>query len=114
MHNGRDCARGRQVSKCDTCDLIDAEQRILELEDNVELLLQALLMQCKDVNPEIPMPDFMRIGECLAEIKAQAGRDGFIECYFALRRAEYGDVFDLVKSADDYANRLRQQAKVGE
>ena len=32
MHNGRDCAHGRQVGACDTCDLIDAEQRILELE----------------------------------------------------------------------------------
>jgi len=32
MNNGRDCVHGRQVGKCDTCDLIDAEQRILELE----------------------------------------------------------------------------------
>ena len=38
MNNGRDCAHGRQVGKCDTCDLIDAEQRILELESQVEQL----------------------------------------------------------------------------
>ena len=38
MNNGRDCAHGRQVGKCDTCDLIDAEQRILELEAQVEQL----------------------------------------------------------------------------
>lgn len=29
MNNGRDCPHGRQVGKCDTCDLIKAE---LELE----------------------------------------------------------------------------------
>lgn len=29
MNNGRDCPHGRQVGKCDTCDLITAE---LELE----------------------------------------------------------------------------------
>lgn len=50
----------------------------------------------------------------LAEMQAQAGRDGFVECYFALRRAEYGDVFDLVKSADEYANKIRQAAKAGD
>ena len=122
MHNGRDCAHGRQVGKCDTCDLIDAEQRISELEAQVEQLrdsmedLMAFQVKHLDVWHNLPYDRCSALlkatpAQCLAEIKAQAGRDGFVECYFALRRAEYGDVFDLVKSADEYANQLRQQAK---
>lgn len=32
MNNGRDCAHGRQVGKCDTCDLIEAEKEIESLK----------------------------------------------------------------------------------
>lgn len=28
MNNGRDCSHGRQIGKCDTCDLIEAEKEI--------------------------------------------------------------------------------------
>ena len=48
MNNGRDCVHGRQIGKCDTCDLIDAEQRILELEAQVEQLKQDIDIGAKD------------------------------------------------------------------
>lgn len=32
MNNGRDCEHGRRVGNCDSCDLVQAENRIAELE----------------------------------------------------------------------------------
>lgn len=52
MNNGRDCAHGRQVGKCDTCDLIEAEQRIMELEagqDRVDYFKNEILMLSSQV-----------------------------------------------------------------
>ncbi len=40
MNNGRDCLHGRQVGKCDTCDLIKAEKEIEVLKTQVEQLRQ--------------------------------------------------------------------------
>lgn len=52
----------------------------------------------------------------LAEIKAQAGRDGFIAGINARRSIEYdvhnGDWGAADRAADEYANQLRQKAKV--
>lgn len=56
MNNGRDCAHGRQVGKCDTCDLIDAEQRILELEAQVEQL-NALIIKMQERATLFLQPD---------------------------------------------------------
>ena len=48
MNNGRDCPHGRQVGKCDTCDLIEAEKRVEGLEQkNAELAEQ--VEQLKDM-----------------------------------------------------------------
>lgn len=41
MNNGRDCPHGRQVGKCDTCDVITAE---LELQK-----VSAELKECSDL-----------------------------------------------------------------
>lgn len=43
MNNGRDCAHGRQVGKCDTCDLIEAEKEIEALKAQVEQLREAVM-----------------------------------------------------------------------
>ena len=32
MNNGRDCEHGSQLGKCYICDLVEAENRIAELE----------------------------------------------------------------------------------
>jgi len=46
MNNGRDCEHGRQVGKCDTCDLIEAEKRIDELEqENAALQAQVEVLK---------------------------------------------------------------------
>ena len=56
--------------------------------------------------------------QCLAardaEIKAQAGRDGFIAGYFHCRNEGFQFEDELENSADAYANQLRQQAKRGD
>ena len=49
--------------------------------------------------------------QCLAEVKAQAGRDGFIAGYFHCRNEGFQFEDELENSADAYANQLRQQAK---
>jgi hypothetical protein len=40
MNNGRDCEHGSQVGKCYICDLVDAENRISELEKEVSIALK--------------------------------------------------------------------------
>ncbi|WNO60851.1 hypothetical protein [Rheinheimera sp. MMS21-TC3] len=55
--------------------------------------------------------------QCLAEIKARAGRDGFIAGVDYSESANYlpQQPSNLtIKAAEKYANQLRQQAKVGE
>ena len=99
MNSGSDCAHGRQVGKCDTCDLIDAEQRILELEAKVKQLREPA-QEAANVLGFLSFHLIGRIGEaalmdiaekadalqgaldatpaqCLAETKAHAGRDGY-------------------------------------
>ena len=48
---------------------------------------------------------------CLAEVKAQAGRDGFIAGAEFIQKGGY---LSLPAGADEYANQIRQSAKVGE
>lgn len=128
MNNGRDCAHGRQVGKFDTCDLIDAEQRILELEAQVEQLrkpLSALVKVCHDRGGSLEEDGEFAYkvkawvfksaktaldatpAQCLAEIKAQAVED-FI---FALCLSDVPVVSNEVMDFSEvYANQLRQQA----
>ena len=47
--------------------------------------------------------------QCLAEVKAQAGRDGFIAGF---KFGRFG--LDYNKKANEYANKIRQQANGGE
>lgn len=160
MNNGRDCAHGRQVGKCDTCDLIDAEKRINELEqENATLTkllkkvnnqaehferqwylrgdeLEALTVQVEQLREFIltvnrncaayimdgKRINFEKLGaaaydlykstpvQCLAERDAEVAKAAFYECYFQMRKCKDGDVFDLVLSAEQYANQLRKQA----
>lgn len=88
------------------------------LNQAIELLVTALVEPQQITDSEISeLRDIEQATptQCLAEIKAQAGRDGFVACYFSLRKVQCGDVFDLVKAADEYANQIRQQAaKAGE
>lgn len=124
MNNGRDCPHGRKAGKSDTCDLIEAEKEIEALKAQVERLLKAfdefhgIAASCDgwEAFPQKALDDacdamMATPAQCLAEIKAQAGREGFIECYFALRKVQHGDAFDLVIAADEYANQLRQQGE---
>ena len=124
MNNGRDCVHGRQVGKCDTCNLIDAEQRILELEAQVEQLRAAgnALRKPWDLSKILGAETRMLVqqwdvvaaatpAQCLAEVNAHAGRDGFIAGYFHCRNEGFQFEDELENSADAYANQIRQQAK---
>ena len=43
MNNGRDCEHGSQLGKCYICDLVEAENRIAELEKG-QILSDCLVM----------------------------------------------------------------------
>lgn len=45
--------------------------------------------------------------QCLAEIKAEAGRAGFIACAEWVGDSEY-EVSHMLKTADEYAEQIRQ------
>ena len=125
MHNGRDCAHGRQVGKCDTCDLIDAEQRILELEAQVEQLRNLLIPATKLMRATAPSSGWHKTADEIEavinsklitesmnhvdEIKAQAGWAGFVACLQLAQDAGFENV--TYHDADAYANQLRQIAK---
>lgn len=147
MNNGRDCPHGRQVGKCDTCDLIEAEKEIEALKAQVEQLREDSLVAfgdgfydgylryaklCGDLEFT---DDVMRQSELaeagsifgkmvgssvrVAEIKAQAGRDGFVAgandaaAYIAQQINAGSSSIDLDTSlaADKYANKIRQQGE---
>ena len=39
MNNGRDCEHGRQLGKFYVCDLVEAENRIAELENLAQMII---------------------------------------------------------------------------
>lgn len=125
MNNGRDCPHGRQVGKCDTCDLIEAEKDVEALKAQVAMLRVACqlgidMFKANDINVPNTIETLQEAidatpAQCLGEIKARAGRDGFIAGVgYAHKRPDVvlPKVIEMV--AHDYANRLHQQAKKGE
>ena len=51
--------------------------------------------------------------QCLAEVEAQAGRDGFVAGIYSYRKAMFGElIMDIHGSADEYANEIRQASRV--
>jgi hypothetical protein len=117
MNNGRDCEHGRQFGKCDTCDLIEAEKRIDELEQkNAELKAHINYIKSTLVavgNWPDTVEDKKAIAnaisatpaQCLAEIKAQAFKQGLEAC------VEAAIDLGLVDNCAETCNQLRQQAK---
>lgn len=120
MNNGRDCPHGRQVGKCDTCDLIEAEKEIEALKAQVEQLKDAL--QAALVNSPNPLSRALiknielalelTPAQCLAEIKAQAVEDAATELA-SIISAPPGIYSGAVIKLNLIANKLRQQAKAG-
>lgn len=86
MNNGRDCAHGRQVGKCDTCDLIEAEKEIEALKSQVETLRKAIIWydDCDSASQTryalLGMLDAAKAtpAQCLAEIQADAYWKGYV------------------------------------
>lgn len=68
MNNGRDCPHGRQVGKCDTCDLIEAEKEIDELKAQVEQKSKVIEHIARAVGEEA---DPMACWEAVEALKAQ-------------------------------------------
>lgn len=139
MHNGRDCAHGRQVGKCDTCDLIDSEQRILELEAQIEQLrevlryadnkLYILTHNRKDVSPRL-LTDadkgYKAVHEAVlgfkdnlnvlvakrdAEIKAQAVEEILNHFANKFRKDAKLTLKDICWMLNEHLSQIRQQAK---
>lgn len=155
MNNGRDCPHGRQVGKCDTCDLITTELelekvtaerdalaaqvdgltkvnsklsqlqnqqgRINQLEAALDCLQFAAHLnkgQCENLDRVLAetlvihnnAPEEMP-SSCLAEIRALAGRDGFIAGYFHYKNYGFQFEEELEEAAKQYANIIRQEVK---
>lgn len=122
MNNGRDCPHGRQVGKCDTCDLIEAEKEIEALKVQVEQLREIVAAVAHigvdfgfgeyELEPEYIEKSRKRLeatpAQCLAEIKAQAFKQGFEACINAAVK------MGMIDADGEFSNQLRQQAKAGE
>ena len=122
MNNGRDCEHGRQVGKCDTCDLIEAEKLINELEqENVALKVQVEQLRIAALNAI----SFMSGGkakadlrdvydsapaQCLAEHDAVVAKDAIVSALRIYGSPELSEK-DINTLAMSYANQLRKQAK---
>jgi hypothetical protein len=87
-------------------------QRGIEAASQVELLRESVKNDCDD-DLILKVVDVVNSKpcQCLAEIKAQAGRDGFVAG--ALAMGAHGMAAIVEEEADGYANQLRQ-AKGGE
>ena len=130
MNNGRDCPHGRQVGKCDTCDLITAELQLEKvtaerdaLAAQVEVLRgksKALIEQAErvlyyDIENYLALKGFAYAldkaldatpAACLAKVQAEAGRAGYYEALQSHSDRTTRD--EDVELADQYARRLLQ------
>jgi len=127
MNNGRDCVHGRQVGKCDTCDLIEAEKRINELEQEnaalksqVEQLRLAALsaisfMSGGDAKAKLRDAYDATSEQCLAEHDAEVAAksvDVVINHYKTkFPSTEKFTAAWIIEGLEQYANQLRQQAR---
>lgn len=57
----RDCEHGRQLGKCDTCDLAEAEKRIAELEKERETLLAFIIKRVPTIRAMSTVSETSRI-----------------------------------------------------
>lgn len=117
MNNGRDCKHGRQVGKCDSCELELAEKQITELEAERDALA-AQVHAIKSAWVAIGnWPDTVEdkklianaicaaSDQCLAEIRAKAVND-FIE--FMYKSADCNLCEKSLDVAVSYAEKIRQ------
>lgn len=126
MNNGRDCLHGRQVGKCDTCDLIVAELELQKVTAEREALAAQLVMIRKIFRDEslstsetlrkIPFIIDLTPNQCLAELRAEAGRSGFVSGYeFCLSTLPppYSCLIavNYKGMAERYADSVRQEGK---
>lgn len=132
MNNGRDCAHGRQIGKCDTCDLIEAEKEIEALKaqlkksthTNYSLMTMinryaAEITRCQrkegwnDNHPLVEV-NTMTPAQCLAEIKAQAVEEILSHFDNKFRANEKLTVKNVCWMLNEHLKQLRQQAAKGE
>lgn len=102
MNNGRDCVHGRQVGKCDSCDLANAEAQIIQLERERDYFAHQTALFCKSA-----MTEGLKPREAIAEIQAAA-----IEQFFSQIKHMAGlSVCDICEAADDYVKELKTHGK---
>jgi len=125
MNNGRDCKHGRQVGKCDSCELELAEKQIAELETERDALaaqVEILRSSSLKVRDLYSLNNTLGAGtrrlvlawdaalsaepsQALAEIRAEAVND-FIE--FMYKSADCNLCEKSLDVAVSYAERIRQ------
>lgn len=126
MNNGRDCPHGRQVGKCDTCDLIKAElelERVTSERDALAAQVSALKNHLSifgktetledavqwedDISFLINQPPQQHLAAHDAEVSAKAVED-FIEFMYASSDCQLcSNSLDI---ANKYAARLRAKS----
>lgn len=138
MNNGRDCPHGRQVGKCDTCDLIEVEKEIDALKAQVVALLnpaeeaaEALGFASHHLHGRVSENMLMDMAEkadalisaigatpaqCLSEHDAVVGRKAFIAGVNATGQGYNGELGlsddEIIDLAELYVSRkIRQQTK---
>ena len=113
IHSDDGLANAAIAEAADRLD--ELQQRNAELAAQVELLRNGVTHFNRsrgDMNPLLKAY-LSTPAQCLAEVKAQAGRDGFLAGIDARRGIEYdvhnGDWKAADRAADEYANTIRNQ-----
>lgn len=128
MSNGRDCPHGRQVGKCDTCDLIAAEielQKVTTERDALAVQVEALRREIQSAAdwfsaywPELNKAQCDRIRQMdsvanktpqhhLRELRAEAGWAGYIAAMLSWMGLKNPDGINF-PDADRYAEQIRK------
>jgi hypothetical protein len=102
MNNGRDCVHGRQVGKCDSCDLANAEAQISRLEWERDYFAHQTALFCKSV-----MTEGLKPREAIAEIQAAAIEQFFLE----VKNLVGLSARDICEAAEAYASDLRTNSR---
>lgn len=111
MNNGRDCLHGRQIGKCDTCDLITAELELEKVREERDSYL-AELQKANGIIIDLQRNPPKLLKQHIVEMLVEAGRDGFLEGVRQMADNEIGWFgHDADSCANHYANRVRFESK---
>lgn len=113
MNNGRDCPHGRQVGKCDTCDLITAELELEKVKAERDSFL-AELQKANGIIIDLQRNPPKLLKQHIVEMLVEVGRVGFIAGYHKMHIEFVGSLANSEGAefaANQYADSIRMEEK---